>query len=121
VKKRIVLSLLALILFFSIGATLGVLYITNTTSELKRLVELYQVEELRRSLIINIQTVQSNLLSADTPFAEELDAIVRNVLILEKSADKCSSCHHRRELADRIVSMQSHFQDYEARLSYYKS
>lgn len=118
-KKKIILSLVALLLFFSVGAGLGVLYITSTTSELKRLIELYQVEELRRSLIIDIQSVQSNLLSVNTPFAQELDSIVFNVLSLEESANKCSSCHHPQVLADRIINMQSMMNDYEAALSYY--
>lgn len=118
-KKKIILSLFALLLFFSVGTGLGVLYMTSTTAELKRLIELYQVEELRRSLIINIQTVQSNLLSVDTPFATDLDSIVLNVLSLEESANKCSSCHHPQKLADRIINMQSIMQDYEVALSYY--
>lgn len=118
-KKKIILSLFALLLFFSVGAGLGVLYITSTTSELKRLIELYQVEELRRSLIINIQSVQSNLLSVNTPFAKDTDSIVLNVLSLDKLADKCSSCHHPQNLADRIINMQSIMKDYEASLSYY--
>ena len=118
-KKKIILSLFALLIFFSIGAVLGVVYITDTTSELKRLIELYQVEELRRSLIINIQTVQSNLHTVNTPFARELDSIVKNVMILEDSSNKCSSCHHRKELSDRIINMQSLMKDYETSLSYF--
>ncbi|MBI5663706.1 MAG: PAS domain S-box protein [Nitrospirae bacterium] len=118
-KKKIILSLFALLLFFSVGAVLGVVYITGTTSELKRLIELYQVEELRRSLIINIQTVQSNLLTVNTPFASDIDSIVFNVVKLEESANKCSSCHHPQNLVDRIVNMQSIVKDYETELSYF--
>ncbi len=118
-KKKIILSLFALLLFFSVGAVLGVLYISNTTSKLKGLIELYQVEELRRSLIINIQTVQSNLHTVNTPFAHELDSIIQNVMALEDSAMKCSSCHHEPDLADRIVKMQSLVKDYETNLSYF--
>ncbi len=43
-KKKIILSLFALLLFFSIGAVSGVLYITNTTTELKKLIDLYLLE-----------------------------------------------------------------------------
>ncbi|MEW6601674.1 MAG: PAS domain S-box protein, partial [Nitrospirota bacterium] len=118
-KKKIILSLFALLLFFSVGAVLGVKYISSTTSELKRLIELYQVEELRRSLIIDIQSVQADLLSVDTPFASELDAIVDNMLSLERSAEKCSSCHHPQNLADRIINMQSIMKDYQTSLSYF--
>ena len=118
-KKKIILSLFALLLFFSIGAVSGVLYITSTTTELRKLIELYQVEESRRSLIINIQAVQSNLHTANTSFANELDSIIENVIILEESANKCSSCHHSRELSTRIIGMQSLVRDYETILSYF--
>ncbi|UCD34591.1 MAG: PAS domain S-box protein [Nitrospiraceae bacterium] len=117
-RKKIVLSLFALLIFFSAGSVLGVLYLTNTTSELKRLIELYQVEELRRSLIISIQTVQNHLHTAHTEFAGELDAIVQNVLTMEEASAKCSSCHHPRDLSARIVQMQSLMKDYQTHLSY---
>ena len=118
-KKKIILSLLALFIFFTIGAAISVLYITNTTSELNRIIELHQVEQLRRSLVINLQTVQSSLYTINTPFANELDSIVDDVMSLEETARKCSSCHHPRELVDRIVKMQSLISDYESHLSYF--
>ncbi len=116
-KKKIIVSLLALFVFFTIGAAIAVLYMTDTTAKLKGIIELHEVEELRRSLIINIQTVQKNLYTANTQFAKDLDAVVSNVIELDKSADKCSSCHHRKELADRIISLQSFINDFETNLS----
>jgi diguanylate cyclase (GGDEF)-like protein/PAS domain S-box-containing protein len=118
-RKRILLSLLIILILFSIGAVITVLYITNTASALNRVIELHQVEQLRRSLMINLQTVQSNLYTINTPFANELDSIVENVTKLEESVHKCSSCHHPPRLTERILKLQSLIKEYETKLSYF--
>lgn len=116
-KRKIILSLFVIFLIFSIGAVISVSYIKDTSAELNRLIELHQVEQLRRSLVINIQTVQSNLYTINTPFANELDAIVENMDELEQSAQKCTSCHHPPRLTERIADVQSTMKNYETHLS----
>ncbi|MBI4681566.1 MAG: EAL domain-containing protein [Nitrospirae bacterium] len=118
-KRKIISSLLAIFIFFSIGAAISVLYITNTTTKLESIIELQDVEQLRRSLVINIQTVQSNLYAVNTPYSRELDSIVDSVSRLEESANECTSCHHSPRLTDRITGIQSLIKDYEDSLSYY--
>ena len=48
---------------------------TNTTTTLSRLVTLHQIEDLRRHLIISIQTVQSDLYTVNTRLGQKIDAI----------------------------------------------
>ena len=57
-KRKIILSLLALFLFSAAGAITATFYIRNTTETLARLIKLHQVEDFRQDLIISIQTVQ---------------------------------------------------------------
>ncbi len=118
-KKKIVTALVALFLFFSIGAAIAVVYITNTTDEVKRIVQLHQVEQLRRSLLINIQAVQANLHTINTPYAADLDAIIENVAYLEESAGQCTACHHAPRLNSRIVKVQSLIDDYAEDISFF--
>jgi diguanylate cyclase (GGDEF)-like protein/PAS domain S-box-containing protein len=118
-KRRITLSLFAIFIFFTIGAVIAVNYIRDTSTELNRIIELHQVEQLRRSLVIDIQTVQSNLYSINTPFANEIDSIIESALNLERTAQKCTSCHHPPQLLDRIREVQFLIKDYEANLSLY--
>ncbi len=117
-KRRIVISLIIIFLFFSIGSLISLLYIKDTTEELNHIIELHEVEQLRRSLVINLQTVQSTLYTVNTLFAKELDLVVEEVLKLEESAQQCSSCHHPYNLNKRIVKVQSLIKDYETHLSY---
>ncbi len=118
-KRKIVLSLLALFLFFTGGAILTTLYITNTTATLSRLISLHQVQLLREGLVINIETVQSDLYTVHTPLGRHLDSIVNHVERLDAAADGCSSCHHNPELTKRIGEVQSLIGDYKNALSYY--
>jgi PAS domain S-box-containing protein len=118
-KRKVILSLSALFLFFASGALIATLYIKNTTEELTNLIKLHQVENLRRALLISIQTVQSDLYTVHTPLGQKLDSIVHNVTVLENAARKCTTCHHPQKIYKRIKEVQSLIQDYETALSYY--
>jgi signal transduction histidine kinase/HAMP domain-containing protein len=118
-KRKIVFSLFALFLFFTGGAVITTFYITNTTATLSRLISLHQVELLREGLVINIQTVQSDLYTVYTPLGKHLDSIVDHVERLDAAADGCSSCHHNPELTKRIGEVHHLIEDYKNSLSYY--
>ena len=118
-KKRIIISLFALFIFLSAGTITAILYMASNASGLKNIIKLHEVEQLRRSLVISIQNVQSSLYTYNTPSASDLDFIVREAASLDKIAQKCSSCHHSPQLTERIENMQSLVIDYEDYLSYY--
>src|SRR4030067_1798654 len=118
-RKKIILSLFALFLFLTVGTVTAVLYMSSNVSELQKIVKLHEVEQLRRSLIIKIQNVQSELYNVNTPLASDLDFIVSETADLDKTALRCSSCHHPPKLLERIENVQSLIHDYEKSLSYY--
>ena len=118
-KKRIAISLFAIFLFFSIGVAVAVLYISNTTSELNRIIGMHEVEQLRRSLVINLQTVQSDLYTVHTSLGQNINSIVENVTELDKSASECSMCHHTPEINSSLEDIQTTIKEYENAISYY--
>ncbi len=118
-KRKIALSLLVLFLFFAIGAVIATVYVTNTTSKLNRLIKLHQVEHLRRTLVISLQTIQADFYAIKTPFRRKLNAIVNHAAKLEKSAAVCTSCHHPPHISKRLIELQNLVQDYQTSLSYY--
>ncbi len=118
-KRKIALSLLVLFSFFAIGAGIATIYVTNTTSELNRLIKLHQVEQLRRTLVISIQTTQTDFYAINTPFSRKLNAIVKHASKVEKSAAVCTSCHHPPHISKRLIELQTLVQDYQTALSYY--
>ena len=108
-KRKIILSLLALFLFSAAGAITATFYIRNTTETLARLIKLHQVEDFRQDLIISIQTVQSELYTIGTVFAHDPNMITDNVSRLERAADTCSNCHvnHSADVITRIGLIQT--------------
>ncbi len=118
-KRRIILSLLAIFAFFTIGAAVAVIYVANAASGFNHVIEMHQVEQFRRDLVINTQLVQNNLFAVHTPLAEDLDAIVQHFAKLEESAKKCTSCHHPSGLSEQISEIQFLVNDYERKLSFY--
>ncbi len=118
-RRKIILSLFVLFLFFTVGIVFTTLYITNTTETLSRLISLHQIELLREGLVINIQTVQSDLYTVHTPLGRHLDSIVKHVEKLDAAAAGCSGCHHKPELKRRIEEVQGLIKDYKDALSYY--
>ncbi len=118
-KRKIIASLLAIFIFFSIGAFIALFYITNTTTKLENIIELQDVEQLRRSVVINIQTVQSHLYAVNTPYSGDIDTIISSASKLEESVEECNFCHHPPRLSERISGLQMLIKDYEESLSCY--
>ncbi|NJD57289.1 MAG: EAL domain-containing protein [Nitrospirae bacterium] len=118
-KRKIIVSLLLLFLFFSVGAVLSTLYIRTTTASLERLIKLHQIENLRQDLIMSIQAVQSELYTVGTLLGHKVDTITESVTRLEVSASRCSGCHHVPEIEKKLNQTQSYIHDYEDALSYY--
>jgi len=118
-KKRIIISLFALFAFLTAGTIIAIVYMASNASGLKNIIMLHEVEQLRRSLVISIQNVQTTLYTYNTPDASDLDFIVREVANLDQIAQKCTSCHHSPKLTEQIENVQSLVRDYEGHLSYY--
>ncbi|MBF0329602.1 MAG: response regulator [Nitrospirae bacterium] len=118
-KRKIYIALFALFALFTAGSLLAMVYISNTTASLSRLIELYQIEHLRQDLVISIQSVQTDLYTVATPQAKELDSIVSSVIKLTDAVTGCTGCHHSPEVTERLVELQKYTEKYENALSYY--
>jgi signal transduction histidine kinase len=118
-RRKIVISLLSLFTVFALGAIVASRYVSVATAELSTLVDLHEVEGLRRNLVISVQSVQADLYTARTPLARELDAIVTNVAELDESAGECASCHHRPDLQRELDEILALIEEYKTSLSYY--
>ncbi len=120
-KRKIILSLLALFLFSAAGALTATVYIRNTTETLARLIKLHQIEDFRQDLIISIQTSQSELYTVGTVLAHDANVMTDNVLALDKAATACSGCHnhHSPDVITRIGLIQTDIKQYEEALSNY--
>ena len=118
-KKKIVIAFFLLFLLFLAGIVTTLHIINKTTANLTALLLLHKVEVIRQDLVINVQTVQSNLYTIGTTFGKELDIIVDNVLTLRDRAQTCSDCHHEQDIANEISNLQNLTEQYKEALSYF--
>ncbi|MDR9502007.1 MAG: ATP-binding protein [Desulfurivibrionaceae bacterium] len=118
-KKKILISFLVLFLVFVGGVIITLHVIDKTTENLTALLLLHKVEVLRQDLVINVQTVQSNLYTTGTSFGKELDIIVDNVLTLHNRAQTCMECHHEPPVEKEILQLQELIEQYKEALSYF--
>jgi signal transduction histidine kinase/DNA-binding NarL/FixJ family response regulator/HAMP domain-containing protein len=117
--RKILLSFLALLAAAALGGLPAALYVTRATEELENVLGMHKVEGLRSALIIEVQGVQADLHALHTPRSRDLDAIVHNVLRLERTAAHCRSCHHGPETLRRLDAMEDLIEHYQEALSYF--
>ncbi|NTW70578.1 MAG: HAMP domain-containing protein, partial [Chlorobiaceae bacterium] len=118
-KNKIIISFLVLFLLFLTGIVTTLHIIDKTTSNLSSLLLLHKVEVIRQDLVINVQTVQSNLYTTGTSFGKELDTIVDNVLKLDERAKTCTDCHHEPAVEKEILQLQGLVAQYKDALSFF--
>jgi signal transduction histidine kinase len=118
-KKKIIIAFFLLFLLFLTGIVTTLHIINKTTTNLTALLLLHKVEVIRQDLVINVQTVQSNLYTIGTSFGKELDIIVDNVLTLRDRAQTCSDCHHESRVEKEILQLQELTDQYKEALSYF--
>ncbi len=117
-RNKLIYSLFSLFALFFLGAGISMLYLYKTTEDLQSVINLHRVEIVRQDLVINAQTVQSNLYTFGTIFGPELDVIVENVLDLDESAQRCLGCHHNQEITDKLHEVNDIVEQYKDALSY---
>lgn len=118
-KKKIIISFLVLFALFLAGIVATLHIINKTTANLTALLLLHKVEVIRQELVINVQTVQSNLYTTGTSFGKELDIIVDNVLRLRERANTCTNCHHEPPVENEILHLQELTEQYQEAVSYF--
>lgn len=116
-KKKIVIGLSIFSLIFFIGGIYIIFTIENTTASLDNLIKLHQVEILREHLLIQIKRVQSDLGLKGTRYARTIDTIVTDVRNMTKVNYTCFSCHHSKEVKEKLDDLKNHIGTYRDALS----
>ncbi len=111
-KRKIILSLLMVFLFSTLGGAFATLYIRNTNETLSRNIKFHESEDLRKRLIIPIRKVQSDLYTTHTKFGNKSDLIAEDVTLLEQAVQECSTCHHPPEITRRIDRVRALIGEY---------
>ncbi len=118
-RRKIVISVLALFILSSLGAAAASWYVSVATNQLQNLVNLHEIEGLRQNLVISLQEVQVDVHTTHTSMARNLDGIIASVRKLDQAAAECSNCHHRPEIEVKLNKVNDLLGDYKIALSHY--
>ncbi|MGO9952178.1 MAG: PAS domain S-box protein [Dissulfurispiraceae bacterium] len=116
-KKRIIIGLAGFSTIFFLGGLYIVFSINQATSTLDRLIVLHQVEIMREHLLIEIKKVQTDLDLKNTRYARGVDIVVEDVANMDQVSKECLSCHHEKEVENRLHDMERHIELYKNALS----
>ncbi len=115
-KRKIIISLVTLILVSSAGATISTFQIRNITTELNNLVVRHQVKGLRHDLMQNVQHIQGHIFEAIAVHKRDIHSIEENIVSLQAASDKCRGCHHKADIKERLDSMHTAVTNYRGQI-----
>lgn len=118
-QRKIILYMLPIFVAFAVGALISGLYMETTLTDVNKLINLHNIENLRKNLIISVQGVQTDLFTIHTSLAQKLDAMVDDVTQLESSAKTCRTCHHEESTRSELNKMYEKIEAYKNAMSFY--
>jgi nitrate/nitrite-specific signal transduction histidine kinase len=113
-KRRFVLAFVALFALFASGIGISLVFIWRGTTELREVLGLHQIEDLRQTLSRTLERSRQDLEVSGTVFANQLDEIIANVEALDSSVQSCFGCHHEPRLRsdiERVAEMVEVYKD----------
>ncbi|GMT46765.1 MAG: hypothetical protein IEMM0007_0331 [bacterium] len=116
-RKKVTQYLLLIFLLFALSGGIAIMALSQVTKDLKSVITLHKLEIIRQNLVINLQTVQTNLYTIGTSFGPDLDVIVNNVNSLDKAITSCTGCHHSAVLTRKLIKLKRFTEKYKEALS----
>jgi len=117
-RKHIIISFALIFILFGIGSGVTIYHLLNTTSNLRYLISLHEIEDIRQELSFSLQKIQNYTFSSPAFFAKHLDEIIDNANIVDQTVMKCHECHHEPEIEAELNGVGSLIQEYQEQLSY---
>ena len=117
-KKYLITSFALVFILFGVGSAVTIYHLLNTTANLRYLINLHEIEDIRQSLSFSLQKIQSYTFSSPEYFAKNLNEIVDNANKVNENVEHCHGCHHAPDLEAELTGVETLIQDYQEQLSY---
>jgi len=117
-KKFIITSFALILILFGIGSAVTIYHLLNTTANLRNLISLHEIEDIRQKLSFTLQKIQSYTFASPSYFAQHLDEIVANANAVNQSMERCHGCHHGTEIEAELNGVETLIHEYQEQLSY---
>ncbi len=114
-KKRIAQLLILITVLFGSGVGAAVYYMNRVTDEMRYLIQLHEVEQLRRAFINDLQKMQSKLYRYRSERNGDLVADMSKFTgRLRDRSDQCMSCHHSPVLTKDLDQLRDLVSQYNS-------
>ena len=117
-RKYIITSFVFIFIFFGIGSGVTIYHLLSTTSNLRNLISLHEIEDIRQSLSFSFQKIQTYTFSSPAYFADHLDEIIDNAELVDETVERCHDCHHAQEIEAELDDVASRILEYQEQLSF---
>jgi len=117
-RKYIIISFALIFLLFGLGSGVTIYHLITTTSNLRQLISLHEIEDIRQKLSFSLQKIQNYTFSSPAYFAENLDEIIDNANVVDQTVGKCHECHHEPGVEAELNGVGSLIEAYQEQLSF---
>jgi signal transduction histidine kinase/CheY-like chemotaxis protein/HAMP domain-containing protein len=117
-KKYISIAFVLIFTLFGIGSGVMIYHLLSTTSNLRYLINLHEIEDIRQELSFSILKIQSYTFSSPVFFANQLDEIIENANLVNNTINRCHECHHEPAVEEELYSVEAMINEYQEHLSF---
>jgi signal transduction histidine kinase/ActR/RegA family two-component response regulator len=117
-KKYIITSFAVIFLLFGLGSGVTIYHLLNTTTNLRQLISLHEIEDIRQELSFRLQKIQSYTFSSPAYFASNLDEVIDSANRVNQTVQKCYDCHHEPDVNAELNNAEELILEYQEQLSY---
>jgi len=111
-KKKIIIVLSVVCLFFLLGGVYLIRAIDDNASRFDTIIMFHRIEVLREGLLLNIRGVQADVYSLGTVHQESADAVTGHVHDMKNTMQKCFDCHHTEIVTERLLDLRQQVDQY---------
>jgi signal transduction histidine kinase/ActR/RegA family two-component response regulator len=117
-RKRIIIGFALIFALFLVGSGTMIYQMVRTSSNLRYLIGLHEIEDIRQDLFSGIQKVQFYVYASSDVFTANIDEIISHTSIMHQAIRKCNDCHHLKKVREELDETIRLVDIFEEQLSY---
>jgi signal transduction histidine kinase/CheY-like chemotaxis protein/HAMP domain-containing protein len=115
-KKNIIIAFSLIFILFTIGSGVTIYNLLTTTSNLSYIINLHEIEDIRKELSFSIQKIQTYAYASPDIFAQHLDKVTSTAIIIDETIMKCHDCHHVPAVQAELNATEELIHSFQTRL-----
>ena len=115
-KKRIITSFALIFALFTLGSGVLLYNLLSTTSDLRYLIGLHEIEDIRQDLFFSVQKIQTYVYASGPILPQHLDELIANTKKIDVTIKRCRGCHHEPGVQHEIESTDKLMHFFRAQL-----